>query len=104
MPEQDTRSEVFRRTRRFPSPPGRATIDDDRAVDVGWYDEHKVDGERVYLERFGRIPAPATLSDFIRTVQQIALESNGQIYGWAARAVVGDREHDVGAVVSLWRY
>jgi hypothetical protein len=78
--------ESLRRTRRFPSPPGRATIDDDRAVDVGWYDEHKVDGERVYLERFGRIPAPATLSDFIRTVQHIAAASNGQIYGWRGQS------------------
>ena len=78
-------AEVFRRTRQFPPPPHTEPFDD-RAIDLGWYDQKEVPCGRVYLERFGHIPAPTTLSAFIRTVQQIANASNGQIYGWRGQS------------------
>jgi hypothetical protein len=85
MAEPDAPSEVSRRTRRIPLPlPGQSF--DDCAVDVGWYDDHNMDGGRVFLERFGRIPAPSTLSGFVRTVQQIAAAANGQMYGWRGQS------------------
>jgi hypothetical protein len=73
--------EVFRRKRQSPIPGGEQPFDD-VAVDTGWYDRHDVDGGRVHVTRFGSVPAPATLSEFIRTVQQIASAANGPIYGW----------------------
>ena len=85
MAEQDAPSEVFQRTRRSPYPDGTEPFDD-CAVDVGWYDEHEVGGGRDFLERFGHIPAPATLSEFVRTVQQIASAANGQMFGWRGQS------------------
>jgi FRG domain len=76
---------VFHRSRRNPFPGGPPPFDD-CAVDVGWYDKHEVNGGRVFLERFGWIPEPPTLSEFIRTVQQIASAANGQIYGWRGQS------------------
>ncbi len=85
MSEHGAADEVFRRTRRFPSVPHKEPIDD-YAVGSDWYDQNGVDGGRVYLRRFGEIPAPATLSGFIETVQQIAGAANGQIYGWRGQS------------------
>jgi hypothetical protein len=77
--------EVFRRTRQSPVPGGEQPFED-YAVDAEWYDRHEVDGGRVSLTRFGSIPAPSTLSGFIRTVQQIAQAANGQIDGWRGQS------------------
>ena len=77
--------EVFRRTRRFPSVPPRAPIDD-YAVSSDWYFQNGMQGDEVYLRRFGTIPAPATLGEFIETVQRIAEAANGQIYGWRGQS------------------
>jgi hypothetical protein len=86
MAAQGVDGEVFRRTRRRPAPPGPAAPFDDQAAEFGWYDQHGVDGGRTYLQRFGHIPAPSTLGDFVRTVQRIASAANGQMYGWRGQS------------------
>lgn len=78
-------TETYQRVRRSPYPDGRAAFAD-VAVDLGWYEKHKISGERVFLPRFGTIPAPQTLHEFMQTAQKIASAANGAIFGWRGQS------------------
>lgn len=83
--EHPTSTTTYQRERRSPYPNGRAAFSD-VAVDLGWYDKHQISGERVFLERFGTIPAPQTLHEFVQTAQEIASAANGAIFGWRGQS------------------
>lgn len=59
---------------------------DDVSVDLGWYDKHQISGPRIWMPRFGRIPAPATLAEFIGVADQIAARSDAGICGWRGQS------------------
>ncbi|MGR6978376.1 FRG domain-containing protein [Mycobacteroides abscessus] len=85
MTEHPTSTTTYHRKRRSPYPNGRAPFDD-VAVDLGWYDKNEISGERVFLERFGTIPAPQTLHEFVQTAQETASAANGAIFGWRGQS------------------
>ena len=58
----------------------------DHAVDVGWYEHHDIPGKFTTLKRYGRIPAPETLSEFIEVAERISSASDQGITGWRGQS------------------
>ncbi|MHC6215191.1 FRG domain-containing protein [Rhodococcus ruber] len=76
----------FRRERVRLNDQGKPESFSDTAVELDWYAHHNIPGKFAYLERFGSIPAPESLSEFIDVAEQISVASDQGITGWRGQS------------------
>lgn len=76
----------FERERTRRNSVGKPEAFSDHAVELGWYEHHNIPGKFTYLERYGHIPAPERLSEFIGVAEQIAIASDKGVSGWRGQS------------------
>lgn len=75
----------FGRQRTARDDKGHSVWIDDEGVGLSWYDDKKIPGDRVTLERFATVPAPKTVAEFVDVALAIG-DATFDVGGWRGQA------------------